>query len=258
MQKSPVIDPARAAQDIIYQLNIRKPSEIKVELIAEVRGATVVESALTASEGRLVRRGKRGKITVPSGETNVGRKRFSIGHELGHFELHSHLISYVDCTKEDMADFHGYKKREKEANEFSAELLMPRALFSPLVIRKKPNMNLIQDLSDEFNTSITATACRYIQITKEPCALVYSVNGKVEWFVRNEFPFFLKGKGDPLDEYSFAYDAFNGKGDNPFGSKVSASSWVINSDSKFDDMEILESTLFLEYYNAAITLLWQP
>lgn len=258
MQEPPSVDPAKAAQDIIRQLDIRKPSEIQVELIAERRGATVIESDLTSSEGRLVRRGKRGKITVPFNETNIGRKRFSIGHELGHFELHSHLMSYVSCSKEDMADFHGYKKREKEANEFSAELLMPIALFSPLVIRKKPNMKLIQALADEFNTSITATACRYMRVTKEPCALVYSVNGKVEWFFKNEFPFFLKQKGDPLDEDSFAYDAFKGKGDIPAGSLVSASAWLKDGDSRFGRIEVLESTLFLEYYNAAITLLWQP
>jgi len=253
-----LVNPMKSAQDIIRQLDIRKPSEIQVELIAELRGATVVESALTSSEGRLVRRGKRGKITVPFNETNIGRKRFSIGHELGHFELHSHLMSYISCSKEDMADFHGYKKREKEANDFSAELLMPSTLFSPLVIRKKPNMKLIQALADEFNTSITATACRYMQVTKEPCALVYSINGMVKWFMTNEFPFFLKGKGDPLDEDSFAYDAFKGKGDVPSGATVSASSWMKNSDSRFGNIEILESTLFLEYYNATITLLWQP
>ncbi|MGD9950459.1 MAG: ImmA/IrrE family metallo-endopeptidase [Desulfobulbus sp.] len=258
MQKYQILDPVKAAQDIIRQLNIRKPKEIVVELIAETRGATVVESVLTSAEGRLVRRGKRGKITVPSNEKNVGRKRFSIGHELGHFELHSHLTSYVACNKVDMADFYGYKKREKEANEFSAELLMPSTLFSPLVIKKKPNMKLIQDLSDKFNTSITATACRYIKITNEPCALVYSVNGQVEWFIKNDFPFFLKKKGDFIDEYSFAYDAFNGNGDNPSGAKVSASSWAISDDSRLDNIEIMESTLFLEYYNATITLLWQP
>ncbi len=258
MGPTPIVDPAKAAQEIINKLNIKKPSEIRVDLIAEMRGATVVESILTSSEGRLVRRGDKGTITVPSNESNIGRKRFSIGHELGHFELHSHLANFIVCSKEDMADFSGNKKREQEANLFSAELLMPVSLFGPRIILKKPNMKLIGAVADEFNTSITATACRYMQVTKEPCALIYCVDGKVRWSSKREFPFFLKQKGDLLDEDSFAFDAFKGKGDNLTGSLVPGTAWMHSYSSRFDDLEFLESTIFLDFYNATITLLWQP
>ena len=251
-------NPATVALNIIKKLDIRTPSEINVELIAEVRGATVVESSLTSCEGRLVRRGKRGKITVPLNEKNIGRKRFSIGHELGHFELHSNLASVITCSKEDMTDWGGYKKRETEANLFSAELLMPRPLFEPRIILKKPTMKLIEALGSEFCTSITATACRYMQVTREPCALVYSVDGKIKWSMRNDFDYFLKRRGERLDEGSFAHDAFKGDGDIPSGSLVSVSAWVESTDSRYEDIEIFESTRFLEFYNATITLLWQP
>ncbi len=258
MIRTPNGDPAKAAQEIIDELNIRDPSEIKVDLIAEMRGATVVESTLTSSEGRLVRRGKEGTITVPSNESNIGRKRFSIGHELGHFELHSHLASYIACSKEDMTDFSGYKRREQEANLFSAELLMPTSLFRPRIILKKPNMKLVSAVADEFNTSITATACRYMQVTREPCALIYCVDGVVRWVSTSDFPFFLKKKGDPLDSDSFAFDAFKGKGDNLTGSLVPGTAWMHSYSSRFDDLEFLESTLFMDFYSATLTLLWQP
>lgn len=253
-------NPSSAALQIIEKLEIKDPSEIKVTLIAEHRGATVVESYLTSSEGRMVRRGNKGKITVPTNETNVGRKRFSIGHELGHFELHPHLTNFVACTKSDMTDWKGYKKRETEANIFSAELLMPEPLFAPRIVRKTPNMKLIQKLANEFRTSLTATAFRYIQLTKEPCALIYSVNGKIDWFSKNkkDFKFFLKKPGTPVDEDSYTFDAFNGKGDNLNGSLVPATAWVDSEHPMYDDMEFKESTMFLEYYNATITLLWEP
>lgn len=258
MERAPIVDPAKAAQEIIHKLNIKNPSEIRVDLIAEMRGATVVESTLTSSEGRLVRRGDKGTITVPSNETNIGRKRFSIGHELGHFELHTHIANFIACSKDDMADFSGHIKREQEANLFSAELLMPTSLFEPRIILKKPNMKLISTVANEFNTSITATACRYMQVTREPCALIYCVDEKVRWSTKSDFPFFLKKKGDLLDEDSFAFDAFKGKGDNFTGSLVPGTAWMHSYSSKFDDLEFLESTLFLEFYNATITLLWQP
>jgi len=253
-------NPSSAARRIIEKLEIKEPSEIKVTLIAENRGATVVESHLTSSEGRMVRRGRKGKITVPANERNVGRKRFSIGHELGHFELHPQLTNFVACSKSDMTDWKGYKKRETEANIFSAELLMPEPLFAPRIIRKTPNIKLIQKLAKEFRTSLTATAYRYIQLTREPCALIYSVNGKIDWFLKNEkdFRFFLKGRGTPVDEDSFAFDAFGGKGDAVDGSLVPATAWVDSDHSMYEDMELKESTIFLEYYNATITLLWEP
>lgn len=251
-------NPEKAAEAIIQELDIRNPSEIVVELIAEKRGATVIESCLTSSEGRLVRKGNRGKITVPANEINLGRKRFSIGHELGHFELHATLAKYMDCSKEDMTDFSGYKRRETEANLFSAALLMPQALFFPRVVRQKPTLKLIETLADEFDTSITATACRYMQVTKEPCALIYCVDGKVRWSVKKDFSFFIKGNGDSLDQDSFAYDAFNGKGDMPRGAMVSASAWAKSTDTWLDNIEIFEATKFLEFYNSTVTLLWQP
>ena len=253
-------NPSSAAKQIIEKLEIKDPSEIKVTLIAQNRGATVVESPLASSEGRMVRRGKKGKITVPVNEKNVGRKRFSIGHELGHFELHTHLTNFVACNKSDMTDWKGYKKRETEANIFSAELLMPEPLFAPRIIRKTPNMKLIEKLATEFRTSLTATVYRYIQLTSEPCALVYSVNGKIDWFSKNEkdFKFFLKRPGTPVDEESFAFDAFKGKGDALNGSLVPATAWVDSDHPMYEHMELKESTMFLEYYNATITLLWEP
>jgi len=33
---------------------------------------------------------------------------------------------------------------------------------------------------------------------------------------------------------------------------------VKSTDSRFDEIEILESTKYLDSYNATITLLWQP
>lgn len=251
------VSPAAAALQIIRNLRIEKPSEIKIELIAEHRGATVIESLLTSSEGRLVQRGGRGQITVPINEKNVGRKRFSIGHELGHFELHPQLTNFVSCSKSDMTDWKGDRKRETEANLFSAELLMPTPLFEPRIMLKKPNMRLIQNLANEFRTSITATAYRYLQVTREPCALIYCVEGKIKWFERKGFDYFLKGSGIPLDEDSFAYDAFHGRGDVLEGYTVPAKAWVDSDHPIFDNMELTESTMFLEYYNATISLLWE-
>ncbi len=63
-------------------------------------------------------------IFVNEDELSV-RSRFAIAHELGHYYLHRQ-----DDTREFITSFRGDKSsREKEANKFAAELLMPRKLL---------------------------------------------------------------------------------------------------------------------------------
>ena len=81
--------PSAKAKEIIKALQIRYHSEIYIRDIAMERGAYVRERSLEGSEGRLVRKGDRGIITVNRWISEEGRKRFAIAHELGHFELHS-------------------------------------------------------------------------------------------------------------------------------------------------------------------------
>lgn len=62
-----------------------------------------------------------------------GRTRFSIAHELGHFHIPSHRKRPSrPCREDDMdarADTDPGRNYEWEANDFAAELLMPRSLF---------------------------------------------------------------------------------------------------------------------------------
>ena len=249
--------PTEKARSIIDDLRLENPNEIQIELIAELRGATVVEEFMPSSEGRLVRVGNRGKITVPLSEENNGRKRFSIAHELGHFELHADQEAIVLCSKADMSDWNGYKRRETEANEFAAALLMPEEIFKPRTILKKPSIKLLKKLASDFRTSLTATAVRYVQLTNEPCALIFCVDGKISWSMKTgrDFPYWLRGRGENVDVESFAYDAFKGKGGNEDGNLVDPLAWI--DSSRYAEINLYESTFFLSYYNATLTLLWE-
>ena len=85
------------------------------------------------------------------------RKRFTIAHELGHYCLHHDLLksktkilerSDKILTKEDII-------REKEADEFAAELLMPEDIF--IIKSKKLTPS---ELSEYFFVSISAVHTR--------------------------------------------------------------------------------------------------
>lgn len=49
-------------------------------------------------------------------------QRFLVAHELGHLVLHSDINHHRDTKKTLMS----YEKREREANEFAAQILMPQ------------------------------------------------------------------------------------------------------------------------------------
>src|SRR5690606_25263403 len=75
-----------------------------------------------------------GSIVVAQG-TSPPRRRFSIGHELGHFLINSHrprdglqfACSHADLRLENTREANRARKMEAEANLFAARLLMPPA-----------------------------------------------------------------------------------------------------------------------------------
>lgn len=248
------MNPVKAALDIIEKLEIRAPAEINAELIAASRDVFVRNGPLTGAEARLVRLGNRALVTLSSNITHEARRRFTIGHEVGHFELHK-ASALLSCTVADMNDWTDKNRKETEANRFSAELLMPDFLFRPRCVGV-PGVSLLRSLAKEFRTSLTATAIKYLETTGEPCALFYCENGKIEWRTKNtSFYYRLRKAGEPVHGYSYAYDAFAGKKIPDDGEMVPAFAWI--EDKRADpDGSIKEATCHFPSYSASLKLLW--
>lgn len=247
--------PSNVAISIINELDIRHQSEINIEDIANYRNAFVRYDNVSGAEARLVRLQDHGVITVNNQSTNNGRVRFSIAHELGHFELHKDAGHLFSCTTEDMLCTIQNNK-EYEANAFSAELLMPQKFFLPLCINKIPEIAFIRSLAKDFRVSLSAAAVRYVDLTKEPCALFYCKNKTIVWSKKSKgFDYFIKSSGDSIDEESFVWDVFQGENIPEKGESISASAWI--TDYRVDsDALIYESIFHLSFYNAAFSLIW--
>ncbi len=107
-----------------------------------------------------------GGIFLAPGE-DTGRKRSSIAHELGHFHIPSHARTGADgigyCADRDMRTrSRDGRHQEWEANDFAAELLMPRKLFAADAERFDVSIAGVQRLAaeDMYNVSVTAAAWR--------------------------------------------------------------------------------------------------
>ena len=247
----------REAQELLHLWRILQPEDIDVEEIACLCGAMVRDCQLTGAEARLVRLGPKAVISVSDAVNNVGRRRFGIAHEVGHLRLHDGDLIQI-CTSEDVAAFgheeKGQKPKELEANAFAAELLLPRAMVVPRLRGAKPSLDIIEDLAKQFSTSLSATARRFVSLTKESCALVFSKDGRIKSFSSSDDFGFWIPVGEPLDRNSLAYDYFQGRALPTYSETVDASAWLRGR--LVQDAVIKEHSRALGRYGLVMSLLW--
>jgi Zn-dependent peptidase ImmA (M78 family) len=228
MRRRPDPLAVKAAKDLVAQLQIRKPHEIDIELIANHRRLRVKKRPLTQEEGRIAHSGGTGVITVSERAYNSAKWRWVIAHELGHFHRHPEVDQYALCSPTDM-NAGTAAGRESEANDFAAELLMPESLFKKRCDRNRPSLKDVRELASEFNTSVTATAVRFVYYAPEPCAVVQSTAGAVDWCAWSEnFRLGIR-KGRRLNTRSYAGDLFADKTVGDFAQQVDGDAWSDNS-----------------------------
>lgn len=210
-------------------------------------------------------------IFIAAGQS-PGRKRFSLAHELGHFHLPSHrnVGAFVEgvghaftCADRDLrARASDAARREWEANDFAAELLMPYRLFSRDVERREATFRTVVDLGapDQYDVSLTAAAWRLVETTREACALVVSVGGQVEWVVRSEawrYPLVESRRAVPPGSAAAAVST--GESPNSEGEQLDPLVWLASPDGRWvasNDIELFESTHAVPRLKQVLSLIW--
>lgn len=134
-----------------------------------------------------------------------GQRRFTLAHELGHFAIPQHAQSTVrQCLEDDLSTVNVQSAIEREANEFAAELLMPRKIFVDDIRDLLPSFRHAIDLASpsQYDVSVTACALRWIELSTQPCALVCIEEGRIKWkWLNKHFRYALPPRGHaPLPE----------------------------------------------------------
>jgi hypothetical protein len=223
--------PGQLAEARISELGIADPRDLDVEAIAFDAGMTVEYEDLEGCEAMLVGVNDQAIATIrPSGVR--GRERFSIGHELGHWEMHRGR-SFSCRVDEPDRNLKSDKPLEKEADEYAAHLLMPSSLFNPAVKAfGRPGLKELGELAGRFETSLLATGIRLADIDTLPVTLAcYSIEGLKwskaaahiprRWWLQNN-----------LGEDSFAFDLLNGGTLPTSARKQPAEVWYQNADAE--------------------------
>lgn len=250
--------PDALATEIIRQ-NPDIPLPVPIEEIARKAGILKIQPLQSeAFEGMLIANAEKSEgVVLVNQNRPQQRQRFTIGHELGHFLLPWHRATKdgslkFECTAEDMQASRSGKLDartdwEVQANEFSSEILMPRARFKKHMKRKdEPDLEHVRDLASMFDTSIEATARRYVALSDYPIAMVFAKGKQVRHAWKGpEFPYFLdvkKGSQLPNGSVSLAADANE---DSISEFTTVESDWWINPDRGQRPPDyILEQTLY--------------
>lgn len=236
----------------LMDLGVTEPSEIDVEAIAWDEGVSVEYRDILGCEARLVGFENRAIVTIRK-NTDERRKRFSIAHELGHWNYHRGRS--FECRADELVD--GYSSKpveEREADEYAANLLLPTFLFKPLAQAiKRPTFDGVKQLADQFKTSVTATAIRLVDMNVWPLILVcHSEKGRA-WFKRSkDVPerWFPKKE---LDSDSIAFDRLFEKKERIRAQKISADAWFDGREA--ERYEIVEDAIRITNEQVLI-LLW--
>jgi len=112
------------------------------------------------------------------------RVRFTLGHELGHYFIDEHrnaLASGRSPAHPSFVDSHENSVVEAEANAFASCLLMPKGKFAREVAGQKPDLQGLINLSSTFLVSAQATAIRFVQECRIPCAAIMFRNQSRPW-----------------------------------------------------------------------------
>lgn len=239
--------PRVKASKILSALYIEEPDEIDISKISRYCRCDIRDGGLDGADGRSIVRHGRAIIRVRADITEEGRRRYTIAHEIGHVRLEHPGAS---CSKLDMRRHDG-TDAEPEANAFAAELLMPRRMFAKCVRGRAPSLALAEDLAPIFRTTFTATAVRMVDLSDEPCAVVWSHNGSIKWVIATpDFPGFVQqGR---LSSYTFASNPFRGLPLPTEPQRVPSDSWLTGGHGT---EELLEETRWFRRFGATFTLL---
>jgi Zn-dependent peptidase ImmA (M78 family) len=201
-------NPRRLAEAIHGQLGERKGPVLVDQIARALDIEAIREERISNIEAALVTDPERsyGSILVNL-NSSPQRRRFSVGHELGHFLNPVHEPTSSEgfrCTRSDMIlaaqnDQDRYVRQEAEANTFAIELLAPRGRVKSY-LNPSPDLAKVLRLAGDLDISREAAARRYVELHDETLAVVFCASGKFSYARRkDEFPSLCLRQGQPLN-----------------------------------------------------------
>lgn len=201
---------------------------------------------------------RKGVILYKAG-TKGGRRRFTIAHEIGHFLIPWHKGDQR-CSRKDMSERRTetlVQRQEAEANRFAAGMLMPKPWFV-FHMRELGDADVehVKTLAKRYGTSLEATVARYVELTDDCCAFVFSKDGIIRYTrATGNFPPLSVRSKHHLPERSLSGRSSDRKQAGPSEwAEIQGSVWL-NIEGRSHYPKLLEQTL-LQREGYQLTLLF--
>lgn len=244
----------RAARQMLAELGISNPAEVEIDNLAYLRGALVRDVPMSGAQGRSCRIGRRAIISVNDQVKYPSRRRYVIAHELGHLDIHRDKNQLSLCSEASISEQYD-QGTEREANAFASALLMPKALWDKRVDVRVPSLDVVSELSHEFQVSLTAAAIRFVKLCPERCAVVFAQKNSVVWAaLGTDFGYTIR-RDDQLSTYALASDYFKKGTVNNRPETISARAWI-ESPRVGRDHDLKEHCRPISSIGATLSLLW--
>lgn len=244
-----------------------KITKLPVDPIALARSRGIRVEAMPEDHdgvsGMFIHAHGRSAIAYATNIKNKGFQHFSVAHELGHCFLPGH----IDAVLPDGKTYHEFNcgfvsddKFELEADHFAAGLLMPSRFFTYVMGHAGDGLDALEILRNRCNTSLTATAIRYQQLTDEAVAVIQSYRDRIEFCFLSDAMLTLRPrrwprKGDPLPRTSATYRLNQEASRVVSAERVDGSTDGADWFGEFSDVELFEEAVGLGRYGRTLTVL---
>jgi Zn-dependent peptidase ImmA (M78 family) len=234
------------------------------ELAAQLDITEVRDVTSDKFEGGLITDTTRSSGFILVNRTAIkGRRRFTIGHELGHFLMTTHKPppGGFQCSRSDMRrwdkDVPLAQKMEVEANEFAGLILMPPPLWRRETAGlKDPDLSQIVGLAKKFDVSKEAAARSYAQYHDQLVAVVVAKDGRIDKIYRNitRFPAMCIKQGDSIPPSSIL---FRGRQNTDQPTEIVEARSELWLESEWGKrLPVLYEQAFLQKGGFALLMLW--
>jgi Zn-dependent peptidase ImmA (M78 family) len=242
------------------------PIPVPIEELAQCFDITDITTLTTQGyEGGLITdECKSEGVILVNAAAQRGRRRFTIGHELGHFLIPTHRprsSGQFLCSRDDMRcwsaqENDAYARMEMEANRFSALLLMPPPKLRTVMGKfGDPDLAHITELAGHFDVSKEPAARAYASYHDHTIAIVVVKDGNVlRMYKHTKFPRIGIANGSPVPRNSLFHYAANG------GQKITeirqngAELWLESDWGK--RLPTLYEQVFYQQEGFALIMLW--
>ena len=242
------------------------PIPVPVEELARALDITDIDVLTTDGfEGGLITDDCKSEGTVlVNRAARRGRRRFTVGHELGHFLIPTHMPGNDGkflCSREDMrrwsvSESSAYARKEVEANKFAALLLLPPQKLKGFVGKfRDPDLSHIVQVAVEFDVSKEPAARAYAQYQQHAIAIAVVKDAMVLRVYRNtKFPKIGITDGGPVPKKSLYHYAANGGKELTDLTQNGAELWIESDWGK--RLPTLYEQVLYQQEGYALILLW--